>query len=124
AADVAVLAFEIHDVGVARIDAADKAVAAGDGDPIFVDRAGAGQRLTRPAPRAVVLHAAVDAVRLLGIDGDMIELTDSDGIEVVPMIGAIIGGVEAAVAADNLMPAVARVDPPGVMIGMDAARRV
>ena len=62
-ADVAVLALEIDEVGIARIDAADEAVAAADREPVFVDDAAVFAD-RRPAPGAVVLQAADDPVRL------------------------------------------------------------
>ena len=37
---------------------------------------------------------------------------------------AVVGGVEAAVAADEHVPAVARVDPQGVLVGVDAVAAV
>ena len=40
------------------------------------------------------------------------------------MVHAVVGGVEAAVAADEHVPAVARVDPEGVLIGVDAVAAV
>src|SRR5262249_37285173 len=41
--------------------------------------------------------------------------------QVVPVGHAVVSHVEAAVAADDHVPAVARVNPQGVLIGVDAA---
>src|SRR5262249_59239029 len=48
-----VLTLHVHEVGVSRIDPADKAVAAAHDDPVLVDRADAAERLARAAPTAV-----------------------------------------------------------------------
>ena len=40
------------------------------------------------------------------------------------MLHAVVGDVEAAVAAEDHVPAVARVDPEGVVVGVDAAAAV
>src|SRR5437870_2483741 len=42
----------------------------------------------------------------------------------VPVLGAIVGDVDAAVVAEDQVPAVARVDPQRMMIGMGAAAGV
>src|SRR5262249_41709601 len=120
----AVLTLEVHEVGVSRIDPADKAVAAADDDPVLVDRADAAERLARAAPTAVVLQTAIDAVRLPVVHGAMIELTNRQMVEVVPVLHAVVGGVEAAVAADDHVPAVLRIDPQAMLIGVDRVAAV
>ena len=56
---------------------------------------------------------------MVGTDGDVIELADGDGVEVVPVGGAVVRGVEAAVAADEHVAGVAGVDPKRVLIGVN-----
>ncbi len=116
--------FGINEVGVARVDAADEAVAAANGDPVFIDWSNAAEPGRWPAPRAVVLQPADDVIRLLGTNGDVIKLTDGHRIQMVPRRRSIIARVKPPVAADQHVPAVARIDPQGMLIGMDAAAGV
>ncbi len=123
-AHAAVLGLEINQVGVLRIDPAHKAVAAADDDPVLVDGPDAGQAEARPAPAAVVLQAAVDAIRAPAVHGDVIELADGQVIEEVPVVHAIVGDIDAAVAAEDHVPAVAGIDPQGVLVRMGAVAAV
>src|SRR5262249_50098072 len=52
---------------------------------------------------------------------NVIELAQREVVEVVPAIAAIVGLVEAAVAADDHVPAIPGVHPQGVLIGVHAA---
>src|SRR5262249_8896118 len=70
------------------------------------------------APAAVVLEAAVDPVRFLVAHGDVVELADRRGVKVVPGGGPVVADVVAAVAADQHVPAVLRVDPHRMAVGM------
>src|SRR5262249_38189069 len=97
----AVLRGEIDLIGIVGIDLAAETVAAADADPVLVDRAGLRVRPARAAPGAVILQTAVDLVIAARIDRDMIELTDRQVVEVVPVSGAVVGLVETAIAADN-----------------------
>src|SRR5438270_13452262 len=121
--DRAILAFGIDQIGIIGIDAADKAVAAADRQPIFVDRAAAFAD-RRTAPRAVVLQAADNPVRLLQAEGHVIKLAKSRGIDVVPIAAAVEAGVEAAIATQQHVPPVARIDPQGVAVGVSSAAEV
>src|SRR6185436_10428165 len=103
---------------------ADEAVAAADADPVLVDRPAPAARAARPAPGAVVLEAAVDHVVRARVDRDVIELPDGDMVEVVPVVAAVVGLVDAAVVADDEVASVARVDPHGVVVGVRAATAV
>src|SRR5262249_27071799 len=88
-ADRTVLAFRIDQVGIAGIDATDEAVAAADRQPIFVvDAAALSDR--RPGPRAVVLQAAGNPVRLLEADRHVIELAESRRVDVVPVAATVV----------------------------------
>src|SRR5262249_9470367 len=120
----AVLALVVDQVRVFRIDAADEAVAAADTHPVFIDRADAAHPPARPAPAAVVLQTAVDPVRLLVADRNVIKLAQRRLVEVVPVSGAVVGDVQPAIAADEHVPAIARVDPQGVAVGVDALTSV
>ena len=124
-AHAAVLALEIDLIGVVRIDAGDVAVAAAGRDPVLVDRpAGAVQVDARPAPTAVILQAAENPVGLLRAQGDVVELADREMVQVVPVRAAVVGAIEPAVAADDHVAAVLRVDPEGVAVGVHAPTEV
>src|SRR5262245_13452077 len=121
--DRAVLAYGTDEIRVARIDAADEAVAAADGEPIFVDDAAVfADRWA--APRAVVLQPAEDPVRLLESDGHVIELAQGCGVDVVPVAAAVVAGIKAAIAADEHVASVAGINPEGVAVGVRAAAEV
>src|SRR5207249_3883 len=115
----AVLNFEVDQVRVIRIDAADEAVAAADADPVFVDRPAAAQAMAGPSPTAIVLQTAIDPVRLLVVHAAVIELANGHVIEEVPMGHAVVSDIEAAVAADDHVSAVFRIDPERVLVRMD-----
>src|SRR5207302_1158407 len=120
-AHAAVLHFIVDQVGIGRIDGAAVAIAAEDRQPVFVDWPDvAVQSDARPAPGAVVLQAAVDPVGPLGADGDVVELAEGHGVEMVPVIGAVVADVMAAVGADEHVPAILGADPHGVTVGVDA----
>src|SRR5262249_55931863 len=93
-------------------------------EPVLVDRAGAVQDVAGAGPAAVVLQPAVDAVRPAVVQGDVVELADGHVVEEVPVQHAVVGGVEAAVAADDHVPAVLGVDPQRVLVGVDAVAAV
>src|SRR5438309_8547430 len=105
ALDGASLAFGIDKVGVAWIDAADKTVAAADVQPVFIDGPGGAQRARRSRPAPIVLQPAERAIDRARIDRYVIELTERKMVQVVPVLGAIVGLVETAVAADDHVPA-------------------
>src|SRR5262245_7638070 len=95
-----ILALGIDEIGVACINATLEAVAAADGEPVFVDDAAAFAD-RRPAPRAIVLQATKDPVRFLRTDCDVIELPQGRGIDVVPVAASIVADIKAAIAADK-----------------------
>ena len=78
----------------------------------------------RSAPTAVILQSAVHLVIAPGVDGDVVELADGGVVQVVPVLHAVAGDIDAAVAAQDHMPAVAGVDPEHVVVGVDAAASV
>src|SRR4029077_15644070 len=116
----AVLRLGIDDIRIVPINPADKPIAAADRDPVLVHRPRAIERNRRPAPRAVVLQSAGDVIRLLRTDGHVIKLPDGDGVELIPVGGAIVGGVKAAIAAHQHVARIALVDPHRVLIGVNA----
>src|SRR5262249_59097893 len=105
-------------------DLAAETVAAAPAEPILANRPGIGPGPRWPSPGAVVLQAAVRLVVAARVDGDVIELADGVVVQMVPDGHAIVGDVEAAVAADDGVPAILRVDPQGVLVGVDAPAAV
>ena len=116
-----VLALGVNDVGVGGVDVADEAVAAVKEEPVVVHRTDAAERVRRSAPTAVVLEAAIDAIGPAVVDADVVELADGQDVEVVPGRALVVSGVEAAIAADQHVAAVAWVDPEGVVVGVNGA---
>src|SRR5262249_6752659 len=105
-AQAAVLAAPVDQVGVVGIDGTAEAVAAAHADPVLVDGAGLITSAARPAPGAVVLQSAIDLVVAPRVEGDVVELADGQVVEVVPVGPTVVGDVEAAVTADDHVPAV------------------
>src|SRR5438132_5998774 len=99
-AHAAVLAFRIYQVGIVRIDGTDEAVTAADVDPVLIDGASLPAGAARSAPAAVILQTTVDVIVRPRVEGDVVELAQGDVVQVVPVRHAVVGDVEAAIAAD------------------------
>src|SRR5205807_420465 len=95
----AVLVLGVHRAGVFGIDLALKAIAAVDALPVVEGDALRARRAAQPAPGAVVLEPAVDAIRLARVHGDAVELADRQIAHVRPLRPAVAGVVDAAVGA-------------------------
>ena len=117
---VAVLTLGVDQVGIERIDAADKAVAAVDEQVVRVAGSARSQGLRRSAPTAVVLEAAVDAIGPAIVDADVVELPQGEVVEVLPVGGTIVGRCRSRRGADDHVPAILGIDPQVVMIGVQA----
>src|SRR2546423_510163 len=85
----------------------DSARAVADDNPVLLRGAGPAGALPGPPPAPVALKPAIDVIRPAVIDRHMIELPNRQVVEVVPMGHAIVGCIEAAVAADQHVPAIA-----------------
>ena len=92
--------------------------------PIFIHRPGSRPAERRSSPASVVLQAAIDPVGATGVDRDVIKLADRHVIDVIPVTGAIIRHVKPAIAAEHQVAAVPRVDPEGVVIGVNSPAAV
>src|SRR5262249_33693725 len=77
-----------------------------------------------PAPGPIVLQSAVDAIGMPCVNRNVIELPDRRRVQIIPVLHAVVGGIESAVAADNHVPAVARVDPQRMLVGMHAVAAI
>src|SRR5262249_47415807 len=116
----AALALGIDPIRIVGIDAADKAIATVDVDPILVDDS-AARRQHGPTPGAVVLQAAVYAVIQPAVERDVVELAQGHEVQMIPVLAGIISHVIAAVVAVDHVPPVTRIDPERVMVGVNAA---
>ena len=111
------LRFRVHGVGIGRIDARNKSIAAGGDVPVRVHDAVHIARSRRAAPAEVILRAAVDVIKRRGvIDVDIVELKRRQVRFELPELAAVVGFVDAAVAADEDVIGVARIHPDGVRI--------
>ena len=78
----------------------------------------AGRRGAHPG--VVVLHAAVDPVRVPVVDGDPVELPDRDIVDAPEGHAPVVGLVQPRVAGEVEVVGVGRVDPHRVVVGVDA----
>ena len=119
ALDVPVLRFRVDDIGILRIDTGVETVAAAYGNPIVIGDAFLLHRGAGAAPTVVILQASADVIRLLVIEGDLIELAHGDVVDVFPCATGIPRDVDSAIAAGQQVIGIRGVDPDGVEIGMD-----
>ena len=127
------LALGINLIGIVGIDPADESITAVDELPVAVDRAAPGNgpgcapdpgpRATGATPASVVLQTAIHAVISSRTDGDMVELSDGELVEVLPIFATVIGHIVPAVIAQQNMATIVRIDPHGMMIDVYTASR-
>ena len=124
AAHVSVLAGPIDQIRIIGVDAAHESISTADTEPILIDRAAAVERNRRSTPRSVVLKSAVNIVRILWRDRDVIKLPEGQGVQVIPACTSVVRGVHAAVNTDNHVAAIAWIDPECVTICVNAASEI
>src|ERR1051325_8762546 len=115
--DHAVLQRRINGIRIFRIDLRTETIAAIGDEPVGIDdaRRAASARWTTKAE--VVLRAAVDVVeRLRVVGGDVVKLRHRKVLFEVPVLAAIVTLVNAAVATDEVMIGVRRLDPDVVIV--------
>src|SRR5690606_4066140 len=100
-AHAAELRLAVDDVPVVRSDANVEAVAAVDAERVLLGDAGGGAAVDRKAPRAVVLQAAVDAVRHREVGGHRVELQDRQARRMPPGLAVVVGLTQPAVVAEQ-----------------------
>jgi hypothetical protein len=120
---VPLLAHGVAGHGVGRNRHGAEAVAEADFLPVPVADAGGFPGRVRPFPRAVVLHAAVDVVRGLVVDGDVVVLRERQRGHEAPRRAAVLALRHAAVVADEDVRGVRGVDPHRVIVGVDFRER-
>src|SRR2546423_5855756 len=115
--DVAALQLGINNVWVFRIDLSAKTVAALSYEPIGVDDPGGIAGARWPTERVIVLRAAKHIIeRRRVVSRDVIELGDGQVALEKPIRAAVVTLIDAAVAADQIMIVVRRVDPDFVIV--------
>ena len=116
AADLAALGFGI-DVGrIGGVFEHPEAVAA---EHVFPARIGDAAGIGRIAhPRAVVLQAAIDVIRIGVVHADVIELRDRQIHLVLPARAAVLAAPQAAVVAGKHDVGIRRIDPDLVKIAV------
>src|SRR5262249_10645891 len=119
AADVAALRLRVHVLGIGGMAHDPEAVAAIQILPTLVADAPRVRGVAHPG--AVVLQPAVDLIRILAIDADVVELRDRQGGAFPPPIAAVPGQPQAAIVAAHDMLGIARLDPDVVPVAMGAA---
>ncbi len=117
AGERSVLCFGIDDVRIRRVGYGPEPVAALGDLPVFVGRPLETLGARRTAQGVVVLGAAADVVEGERIvDAEAIELGDRQVLEEAPGGGAVEALVEAAVAADEVVVGVLRIDPDRMIV--------
>ena len=109
-------------IGAGRIGQHPEPIAAIKIFPAVIGDAARIFAVTHPA--AVVLQAAIDLIRVLVVDGDVVELADRQVARMPPFAAAIIADPHAAIVGTDQMLGVLGVHPHIVPIGMAAAGRV
>src|SRR5258706_13434884 len=95
-----------------------KAIPASDSEPVGIGNARRISRLARPAPRTVILQAAIDVIGLAHVGGNSIELRRRNSVYEFPCVSLIVTDVESAIVYDQKVLAVLRIDPAGMMIAV------
>src|SRR5262249_26446259 len=98
---VAALRFGVDHGWIKRVYLSIEPVAAADSIPLIVADSLDGKGAAWAGPASVVLKAAVDPVWLLVIEGDLIELAERYGVDVLPALASIISKVYSAIGTDD-----------------------
>src|SRR5439155_16719349 len=111
------LKFSVDCIWIFRIDLRAETVAALSHPPIAVDDARSVARARWSTKREVVLRATEDVVeRRRVVSGHVIELRDRQIVLEVPVRAAIPALVNSAVATNQIMICVVRIDPDFVIV--------
>ena len=120
---VAVLRLGVDDARIAQVRNRHKSIATLDLEPVVVHDSA---RLARPAgtaPVVVVLHPTTDVVRRLHVVADMVEQSDRQVRHEFPRFRHVVGCADTAVATDDHVLGIVRIDPDRVDIIVDHERR-
>jgi hypothetical protein len=112
-----VLRFRVNGIRVLGIDARLEAVAHLRDKPVGVCYAVRAAVANRPAHGGVVLRAAVNVIeRRVLVHGHVIKLRNRQIALKLPVLGAVEAFIDAAVAADQIVVGIVRIDPQGVIV--------
>ena len=114
--DLAALVFGIDIIGISRIGKHPKPIAVEHVFPARVSNAAGILRVAHP--RTVVLQPAVNAIRIVVIDADMIKLGDRQVFALPPFAAAVIRVPHSAVVSHKHHLRVGWVDPHVVRIAV------
>ena len=121
AVDVAPLGHRVRHVGVAGHRHDIESVAEADFLPILVADAVAVPHVGGRLPRAVVLQAAIDVVRHVVVDVDVVELADGQVVDEGPSLAPVATDVDAPVISVEDEIRVVRILIPRVVVRMRPA---
>ena len=121
AVDVAPLRHRVGHIRVARHRHDIKSIAEADLLPILIADAVAMPHVGRCLPRAIVLQAAVDVVRHVVVDVDVVELADGKIVDEAPRLATVPADVDAAVVSVEDEIRIVRVLVPGMVVRVRSA---
>ncbi len=121
AVDVSALGHRVGHVGVARHGHHVKSIAEADLLPILIANAIAVPHVGRGFPRTVVLKSAVDIVRHVVVDVDVVKLTHRQVADEGPSLASIAADVDAAVVSIQDEIRIVGVLVPSVVVWVSAA---
>ena len=123
APQVPLLAHRVALQGIDRIGPCVESVPETDLLPVMIADAAVFPHGVRPAPGAVVLHAAVNVVGDIQVHGDVVVLGQRQVVHESPGLAAVVTECHAAVVPVNHVIRIVRIDPQGVVVGMDLPER-
>src|SRR5262249_38853927 len=114
--DITTLVFSIDIIGIARIGEGKESVAI---PHVFPSRVSDAPRILGIAnPAAVVLQSAVDVIRIVVIDTDVIKLRDGQVIAFPPFASAVVGIPHSAVIAGKDRLRIGWINPEAMDVAM------
>src|SRR5215204_5149315 len=120
AAQVALLAHAVHPRSIAGVGHHIEAVATAHVLPVVIADAAVGPGIGRSVPAAIVLHATHYVVGKFVVHVDVVKLSHGQLLIKGPALAAVARDAHASVIAIEHKVRVLRVDPPGVVIGVNS----
>ena len=124
AVHVPALRLRVDDGGVRRVDDREEAVPVRRLVPVLVPDAVEGARVRGSAPRVVVLQPSAHRVRRAHVEADGVELAERDVVEHAPVRGPVPRRRHPAVAPQDQVVGILRVDPQLVVVDVDLHRAI
>src|ERR1035437_5053182 len=114
------LIFRINCIRISRVHRGVVPVPYQETDPVPIGDSGRMQRPAWTSPCSGVLFPAVDPIRVLHVEPDLIELPHWQSVVVLPGAAAVVRNVEAPVGSGHHVIGVVGIDPDGVVVEVDA----